>query len=63
MPPYGGEGDKQKWVCREIGKKYIDNICPPYGLSAREKIIKYSLSDREKVGGGYGGERRGVGMW
>ena len=24
---------------------------PPYGLKARGKIIKYFLSDREKVGG------------
>ena len=29
MPPYGGEGDKLKWVCRKIGKYCIDNICPP----------------------------------
>ena len=29
MPPYGGEGDKLKWVCRKIGKYCIDNIYPP----------------------------------
>ena len=31
---------------------------PPYGLKAIDKIIKYSLSDREKVGGGYDGLKR-----
>jgi hypothetical protein len=45
-------------LCRKIGKNSIDNICPPVGQQALKKILNFSLSDREKVGGEKGGGRR-----
>ena len=51
MPPVGGgEGDKLKWVCHKIGKKYIDNICLTKSLRLKNKK-KIFLAEMEKVGG------------